>query len=37
MFRNLLGKSQDLALVGVMLVILLVLFAPVPPFLLDLL
>jgi len=37
MFRNLLSHSRDLALVGVMLVILLVLFAPVPPAVLDLL
>jgi flagellar biosynthesis protein FlhA len=37
MLRNLLGKGQDLVLVVVVLAILLVLFAPIPPALLDLL
>lgn len=37
MLRNFLGKNQDLALVGLVLGVLLILFAPVPPVLLDLL
>lgn len=37
MFKGLLGRNQDLVLVAAILSILLVLFAPIPPMLLDLL
>jgi len=36
MFRGLFGRNQDLALVGGVLAILLILFSPIPPVLLDL-
>jgi len=35
MFRSFLGRNQDLALVGAIIGILLILFAPIPPALLD--
>jgi flagellar biosynthesis protein FlhA len=37
MFRSFLGRNQDLFLVGVIISILLILFSPIPPVLLDLL
>ncbi len=37
MFRNLFGKNQDLILVFAVIAILLILFAPIPPMLIDLL
>src|SRR5438309_4775027 len=37
MFRSVMGRNQDLFLVGAVLAILLVLFSPIPPVLLDLL
>ena len=36
MFRGFLGRNQDLALVGAVIAILLILFSPIPPALLDL-
>lgn len=36
MFRGLFGRIQDLVLVGAVIAILLILFAPIPPLLLDL-
>lgn len=36
MFKGLFGRNQDLALVGAVIAILLILFAPIPPVLLDL-
>lgn len=36
MFRSVLGRNQDLALVAAIIGILLILFAPIPPVLLDL-
>jgi flagellar biosynthesis protein FlhA len=35
-FRGLFGRNQDLVLVGAVIAILLILFAPIPPMLLDL-
>ena len=36
MLKGLFGRNQDLALVGAVIAILLILFAPIPPMLLDL-